>query len=819
MSRHASVPCVILAGGQGTRMASSQHHKVCFPVHGKPAIVRAIDTYKAAGLSRFVVVVGQMAEEVVSTVAAEHPEVSFVYQASPQGTGHAAQVAIRALRCQGYRGPVMVVMGDKVTWKGTVEGLLTRLHETGADMVVTALPKTERTRAGRLVTDDDGRVLGSVELPDIQRAIEQKKRVTVDGRRLSPKTIETQSTHVNGSMYVADFDTLHDALTRLKPDNAQHELYLTDTVSHVVEAGGRVELFELTNPDDLMAFNTPAELMRIEHVVARRDQPSRVARAPRVQPPKTKCKPASRWLTMLEKNTAAVKKRLADLYGDDPSLVDARRRAMIEVVRAFGDTYGGDREMILCRAPGRINLMGRHVDHRGGFVNVMAISREVLLAASRREDDVVHLENLQADRFPSREFRITELLGDQSWSDWMDFVDSGTVRKHLDYSPGDWSHYARAPVLRLQYESRSRMLRGFDCMVSGNIPTGAGLSSSSAMVVAFAEAAIALNGLDVAMRDFIDMCGEGEWFVGSRGGAADHAAIRTSKRGYLSRIGFFPFRLDGQVHFPEGLKVVVAHSGTQAVKSASARDVFNQRVACYNLAEFFLKRLWPAAAGIEHLRDLDPERLKLAEADLFGAVRLLPDRPSRNQLSQMTPGEDLPRLEKMLSTHADIGRYDLRGVAMFGITECRRSSRFKDLVEAGDLEAVGRAMTISHDGDRVSRHVPGDGVAPFEVDLSDKALEELATSGAGLIDHPGRYACSTEDIDRLVDLATGVPGVVGAQLAGAGLGGCMMILARDESMDTLLSTLSEQYYQDKQLDPQEHLHVILPVEGAGLVGF
>lgn len=159
-------------------------------------------------------------------------------------------------------------------------------------------------------------------------------------------------------------------------------------------------------------------------------------------------------------------------------------------------------------------------------------------------------------------------------------------------APGDWSHYVRASLLRLQYEHSHARLKGMDCMVSGNIPMGAGLSSSSALVVGFADAAVALNGLDVTMRDFIDLCGEGEWFVGSRGGSADHAAIRTSKLGHVSRIGFFPFHIAGEFKFPANLHVVIANSGEQAIKSAGARDVYNHRVAGYEFAEMFLRQLW-----------------------------------------------------------------------------------------------------------------------------------------------------------------------------------------------------------------------------------
>ena len=112
MSPDNQTVCVILAGGRGSRMASASRHKVCFPILGVPAIVRAVDTYKAVGLRRFMVVIGQMPEQVIQTVCDAHPDVSFVYQAVPRGTGHAAMVAAEALAAQGFDGNMMVVMGE-----------------------------------------------------------------------------------------------------------------------------------------------------------------------------------------------------------------------------------------------------------------------------------------------------------------------------------------------------------------------------------------------------------------------------------------------------------------------------------------------------------------------------------------------------------------------------------------------------------------------------------------------------------------------------------------------------------------------------------
>ena len=808
------MPCIILAGGQGKRMSAADKHKVCFPIAGRPAVTRAIDTYKAAGLRHFIVVVGQLARQVIATVCEAHPEVQFVFQAEPNGTGHAAAVAAEALAAQGYHGPVMVVMGDKVTTPQTVRKLLDAFDAGQADLVLTALRRTESTTAGRIVTARDGRVLGVVELSDIEHARRTGGKITLAGRFLAPNTVEKRSRTVNASMYVFDFAALRRALAQLRSDNVQGELYLTDTVESIAR-DGRVEAVLVENPDDLMAFNTPAELIAIEEVIRRREPQPRVQPGRQRRLSKRKLKPARQWLTILDRPPAELYRRLGQLYGRDETLIASRREAMGRVVKAFAKRCGGDREMILCRAPGRVNLMGRHVDHRGGYVNVMAISREVLLAAAPRDDDVVTLRNVSPKAFPPREFRVSDLMGEAGWADWMGFLASAPARREIEAARGDWSHYARAPLLRLQHECPHRRLRGFDCMVGGDIPMAAGLSSSSALVVAFAEAAVAVNALRVETRDFVDLCGEGEWFVGSRGGSADHAAIHAARAGCIARIGFFPFELAGQVRMPADLRVVIAHSGSTAVKSIGARDKFNQRVACYELAMMVLREVWPPAAGLKHLRDLTPDAMKLRPAEIYRALKLLPNRPSRRRLRQLLGERHRDRLDELFATHANIGGYDLRGVALYGICECVRSRRFAEAVQAGDLGRVGRTMYVSHDGDRVTRRDAAGRVRKHTVRTDDDALERLALADAEPAYQAGRYACSTDAVDHLVDLAAGCDGVIGAQLAGAGLGGCMMILVRRGATESLLRTLRRDFYRPRGLRP--NALVCTGVAGAGLL--
>jgi N-acetylgalactosamine kinase len=808
--------CVILAGGQGKRMASTTTHKVCFPIVGVPAIVRAIDTYKQAGIRDFLVVVGQLAEQVIATVSATHPEVTFVYQAEARGTGHAALVAVEALAARGCPGPVLITMGDKVTRPAVVRALLKRYAESKPDILLTTLPKAQETSAGRVLQNGTGEALGIIEVPDIRRAQANGTPLRCGGQSFTAAQVEEHSPTVNASLYVFDFRRLHQALRHLSPSNAQGELYLTDTIEFVASHSGRVAIMAVPHAHDIMAFNTPAELFEIERIVrAREGLPVATVNGAAARLGPQLLRPAREWLAALEQPGPEFTQALHETYGPDAAASEERREAMLHVVRAFVGQFGPQRPMVLCRAPGRVNLMGRHVDHRGGYVNVMAINKEALLAAGPRDDDLVRLRHLDVNTFPNREFHIFDLLREQTWTDWMDFLGSHSAKDVLATAPGDWSHYVRAPLLRMQYQRRDLPLKGMDCMVSGNIPMGAGLSSSSALVVAFATTAVSLNGLDLTMREFIDYCGEGEWFVGSRGGSADHAAIRTSQLGRLARLGFFPFRTAGDVSFPADLRLVIAHSGATAVKSAGARDTFNHRVAAYEFAQMLLRQRWPAAAAAKHLRDLVPDQLGVHDADLFLALRHLPQDPTREQLRKLLPESDYPRMEQIFANHADLGPYDLRGVALFGLSECIRSERFAAVLEARDLDTVARFMRASHDGDRIVRHAPDGTPQPFQICLDDVALTQLADSGARLVDQCGRYACSTQAIDRLVDLANATPGVIGAQLAGAGLGGCMMILVRQEACDALVDRLRTSFYE-----PQGLAFAAIacqPVAGAGLV--
>jgi len=344
--------------------------------------------------------------------------------------------------------------------------------------------------------------------------------------------------------------------------------------------------------------------------------------------------------------------------------------------------------------------------------------------------------------------------------------------------------------------------------VAGDLPVGAGLSSSSALTMALAEGLISYLGLELTGEELVEVVGEGERLVGVSGGLGDHAAIKLSRPGFVSQVGFFPAAVKQEVPLPSGVEVVVAHSGEIALKSLGARDTFNQRVACADLALLILRHQWPPARHAGHLRDLTEENLALEVATIYDGLELLPEQPSRSDILALLPGFEHQRVERVFATHADPGTYDLRGITLYALGECARSALFPQLLAGGDLERIGRWMKISHDGDRLPAS------PPTERD-SDRELERLRRRRVPLRRQSGRYACSTEAIDRLVDVAITTRGVVGAQLAAAGLGGCIMALTRQEAVDDLLERWRIDFYQPRGLEPEAF--VVTPTAGSGVL--
>lgn len=784
MKTSDNAAAILLCAGKGTRMRDDSRNKVCFDCAGKPVVKRIIENMRAGGVSRFVVVVGHLAESVMSALDGESGIV-YAYQKEQKGTGHAARCGLEVLHDIGYSGPVIVSMGDKIVASDVVSSLLKRAGRAKA--VLGVQPAAANPRGGHVMIAD-GKVYGIIEFADIAlmslAAVPARDRPDklrrlgvsdVKARKILERTALSEPSgekvlagrvfsvrealetpYVNTALYCFDSAAVMSALETCAGDNAQGEIYLTDVIERFAETGD-VEHYEVTSGDDLLTFSTRGELRTMSRKFLR---------------------DASEIKAAIE--AGELDGEFARLYGNEGVLPQRARYAA--AVEAFIGRYG-DAKAVISRAPGRVNLMGRHIEHRGGGVNVFATGLDTVIVASPRDDDKVNVSDIEPD-YPPVEFGIAETLSLGSGASWSDYLSSPAVRDALAASRGHWSNYVKSAVLRFQM-SCDLALCGMNLVCSGEVPVAAGLSSSSSIVVAVAEALVTLNSLNVSVPDFVELCGEGEWFVGSRGGAGDHAAIKCGLKDHVTHLGFKPFSVGASVKFDPGYAVIVADTLEQAKKSEGARDRFNAQVAAYELAFMLIKRSFPERPlGV--FRDLASVR---PYAQIYRMLRVLPETVTRAGLRALLP-ESGRRLDEIFSTHADPGAYDLRGVALYGISECARSGKFMDVLTSGDYVRLGEMMKTSHDGDRIGHER-----------VTDAFLDEAAAGDVDVALKSGAYACSTPRIDAICDLLNSVPGVLGSQLVGAGLGGCVVALVEKAAAADVISVLGEKYYKPAGLPP------------------
>lgn len=664
-----------------------------------------------------------------------------------------------------------------------------------------------------------------------------KYRLEIGGKHYSGKELDRLANRVNPSLYLMPAPVFYDGVGMIRNDNAQGEYYITDMVrslSGVRDPGGapryRVRAVPVDHPEWVQGFNSPDELLAIQDYARRkrlqREKQVEVVGRPQLKP--AQYATVRQWLAKLEAGRPLLGRWLGRIYGPHEDLHRQKCRDLAAVLACYAKRFGSEEKVCIVRAPGRVNLMGRHVDHRGGTTNYLAIDRETLAVVGLRDDDEVVAVNTRPGKFKPVSFRISEVMGRLAWSDWLDFVNSDWVRDMVYRSTGHWGNYIKAAILRLQHRYQDVRVRGLNMALAGNIPIGAGLGSSSTIVAATLQSAIALNNFDLTSQQLIDLCGEGEWFMGARGGAGDHAAIYLGQRAKIAHVGYLPFCVERIIDAPAGYQVVIANSHVTTAGSAAARDQLDSRLASYNLGLALLKMRCPEIAGaITHLRDVDPARLGCATSNVYRWLLRVPEIMTRNDFRTMLAKEHQELIESNFATHAEPAYYRPRGVLLFGIAEILRSRMCVELLEAGRVAELGSLMKISHDGDRVSRPAADGSYQPITNECSDEYLQRLISDlgsehpqrvlRAQLFMQPGSYSCSTPEIDQMVDIACGVPGVAGAQIAGAGLGGCVMILARNESVAALRRAVAASYYRPRGLEPAAI--PCIAVEGAGLVEF
>lgn len=220
--------------------------------------------------------------------------------------------------------------------------------------------------------------------------------------------------------------------------------------------------------------------------------------------------------------------------------------------------------------PGRLEVFGKHTDYAGGRTLVAPLPRGFGVAVSPRPDRVVHVADV-----------------------WRG--ESVSVGPSASAPTAGWQHYVEVAVRRISRNFPGADI-GCDIVLASDLPRASGMSSSSALVIAIADAlvrAAALSrhpawranirsGLDAAGyyaciengRDFGAL--RGDTGVGTHGGSEDHAAILEGRPGHVSAFAFVPARALGVARVPDGWRFVIAPSGVAARKTGAAREPYNR---------------------------------------------------------------------------------------------------------------------------------------------------------------------------------------------------------------------------------------------------
>lgn len=385
-------------------------------------------------------------------------------------------------------------------------------------------------------------------------------------------------------------------------------------------------------------------------------------------------------------------------------------------------------------APGRVNLIGEHVDYNGLPVLPMAIDRDVRVEFRRMDEPVVRLEGA-VGRFRPFAFRLDR-----------------RIERAAD---GHWSNYVRAAARGLMGHGLA-LDRGIEGVVRGDLTVAAGLSSSSALVVASALALLHANDTQVVRPELATLLAKAERFAGLEGGGMDQAASLCGRRGHALRIDFDPLRVT-PVAMPAGWRWVVAFSLARAEKTRGARqggaqDAYNARPRECRAALARIAKAWPKSTGSN--APSTPPRSYAELAAACGSSAPRGERASGDAVSGATPSANMDDV-------LDRARRVLEPVLL---------RRFRHVLSEGlRVEAAQGAMAESR-------------IEEFGA-LMMRSHESLRND----------YEASTPALDEIVATAVDA-GAAGARLTGAGFGGCAVALCTRESAPKVVDALAERFY-------------------------
>jgi len=326
-----------------------------------------------------------------------------------------------------------------------------------------------------------------------------------------------------------------------------------------------------------------------------------------------------------------------------------------EVTKLFSERFGEEPQLVV-RAPGRVNLIGEHTDYNDGFVLPLAIDRAIWIAARPRDDGQVVVHSINYD-------------------------EPGTFSvEDLGEKGEGWIEYLKATAWSLK--DAGHKLAGFEGIVTGDVPLGAGLSSSAALEMATARMFAAVSDLDwdPAVMAKLGQRAENEW-IGVNCGIMDQLISAAGRSNHALLIDCRSLETQ-PVPFPPGVAIVVLDTSTRRGLVDSAYN--ERRSQCEAAAEHF---------GVPALRDVT-----------LGMFQ--------------NNGQSIDETTRRRALHV--------------VTEDERTMMAVDAMRRGHLSALGQLMNQSHESLRDDYEVSSDALnAMVECARAHKACYGARMTGAG----------------------------------------------------------------------------------------
>ena len=450
---------------------------------------------------------------------------------------------------------------------------------------------------------------------------------------------------------------------------------------------------------------------------------------------------------------------------DTGDFIDSLDRLVASLPNDWRSLFKSERELIVTRAPGRLDVMGGIADYSGSLVLQLPIQAAVHVALQRNESRRLRIASLpDASGSHARLFEM-ELSEIRQFRDY----ESARTRFAADFE-SHWAAYVAGALLVLSLERNCVFEDGISILIKSAVPEGKGVSSSAALEVASMQGLAAAYETKICARELALLCQQAEnLVVGAPCGVMDQMTASCGEANHLLELLCQPADLQGVVAFPEELEVWGLDSGIR--HSISGSDYRTVRTAA-----FMGYRIIADRAGLEVRPAESPGHLQIDDPKWKGYLANFTLEEFETQYATILPaqmsGAEFLKVYGGITdgvTEVDPGRdYPVLAATRHPVYENARVRSFAEILRGG--QAVDHARVLG--------------------DLMYQSHESYSQCGLG-----------SDGTDRIVDLVRRSAGgdLYGAKITGGGSGGTVAILGRRGSDE--IKMIAARYREETGYEP------------------